>query len=145
MKNSIKMLLGFIALIFIIVIFVLLSSPPSYNNQDKMSQGQIMPQVEMPQRPIAFLPKYKRTLREYLMGQCPKIPNSDKINAQPNTTTTYEDWLFSECKKHGTCDGPLNDADPVSLHILNNKVNCGAWSKHPNGNFRYNNDRKWYT
>ena len=65
-----------------------------------------------------------KTVKQQLETTCPR---NSRANGMINigNLATYDDYLFSACKKAGTC----NDYDPdiISQGIINKKEHCGAW------------------
>jgi hypothetical protein len=65
-----------------------------------------------------------KTVKQQLEKACPKIPRANGMINIGNQAT-YEDYLFSGCKKAGTCNG--YNPDMISEGLLNKKEHCGAW------------------
>jgi len=74
------------------------------------------------------------TVRQQLRKACPV---NKRANGMINigNLATYEDYLFSGCKKAGTCDG--YEPDVISEGIINKTEHCGAWDLKSTG-LRYN-------
>jgi len=68
--------------------------------------------------------RYGDTVRQQLQKACPL---NKRANGMINigNSATYEDYLFSGCKKAGTCDG--YEPDVISEGIINKTEPCGAW------------------
>jgi hypothetical protein len=80
-----------------------------------------------------------KTVKQQLETTCPPNPRANGMINIGNQAT-YEDYLFSGCKKAGTCDS--HEPDIISAGILNKKEHCGAWDLKSTG-LQYSLAKGW--
>lgn len=84
----------------------------------------------------------RKTVRTKLSELCPKDPQAgDKINR--GNAATYDDYLFSACKKANTCDS--YEPDPITEKLLRKTEHCGAWHLDSVGLWWDAPNKKWST